>query len=607
MSFRDKRHAAIMRKVESKMCSDDGSGRNYRFTVSVVMGSKPYEGGRLDRLRPQRWSAMLTAYWRQRFSDRAWDQWIESVNNQWPVTFIRQSPLLRNTNGTHAYEYGQDFAVCVDAPSWIQARKYVEECLKPIVADQSTIYPASQDGGGNKISEELAHIGGKGQNAGENYEPAYPEIQFGASGRDGTIGIVRIDVSDAQLETIIEQAYAAVDAENQTLFSPHIPLRSESSREQLETAVQQIRDGEEVLATLDFSGEEDRSDPATTSLVFVVSDTGARQLGNAIETIDQTEAEADSESAVTKTALVYPELVTTHTEELIGIATIALETDGRGVIGVIPSDSEPIDLDWVREYGPPDPSIEVLGFRSELLEEREEEFPEKHTGLSRLTEDTEQDQQEDQEQKEIETEDLEELSEYRISVELVADDILAEQFDESYVGDVPINNFEAEDGGLHIPNPEFCIFIDISLSPEQKEVLQEKLEEIDITEKMAEMAVLKAPIEPNSIHQELIIEIFPHFKLVELRERLRPLIEDAGGIIHTEELPYFVKYSSKDPYYITQDISSLSNPERKLTEEEQYYNERRVELIHAHTDYRRVIDAENLTLSLTENKIEADP
>ena len=587
------------------MSSNDTPGRDYRFRVSVIVDSTPYDGGRLDRLRPQRWSAKLSAYWSQQSTDRGWDHWIESINNQWPVTFIRQSPLLRNTNGTHAYEYGQEFTVHVDAPSWIQARKYIEECLKPTVVDQYTIYSASQDGGSNKISEELAQIGGEGQSESESYEPAHPEIQFGASGRDEAIGVIRIDVSDTQLETIIKQAYAAVDAENQTLFSPQIPLRSDSSREQLETAVQQIRDGEKVLVALDFSGDEDGSEPATTSLVFVASDTGARQLGNAVATIDTSEAE--SGSTVADTTLVYPELITAHTKDLIQLASAALETDFQGVVGTIPSDDEPIDLDWVRENGPPDPSIEVLGFRSNFLEEREEGKSAEESGiLNRRTGDTEQEQNQELEVEEVETEDLEELSEYRISVELAAGNVLAEQFDETYFEDVPISSFKEEDEGLRIPNPEFCLFLDVALNPDQEDKLREKLKEIDLAEKVAEMTVLKAPIEPNSIHQELIIEIFPHFKLVQLRNQIRPLIEDAGGIINTEELPYFVKYSSKEPYYITHDISSLSNPERKLTEEEQYYNERRVELIHAHTDYRRMLDAENLTLSLTEIKIGAD-
>ena len=587
------------------MSSNDTPGRDYRFRVSVIVGSKPYDGGRLDLLRPQRWSAMLSAYWKQQSADHDWAQWIESVNNQWPITFVHQSPLLQNTTGTHAYEYGQEFTVHVDAPSWIQARKYIEECLKPTFVDQYTIYSASQEGGSNKVSEELAQIDEENQSESESYEPSYPEIQFGASGRDETIGIIRIDVSNTQIQTILEQAYAAASTDSQTLFSPEIPLRSNSSREELETAVQEIRDGEKTLATLDFSGNEDGSEQAMTSLIFVVSDTGARQLRNAIVPIDKSEAE--SRSMVADTTLVYPELVTAHTKDLIQFASAALKTDCQGIVGTIPSDDEPTDLDWVRENGPPDPSIEVFGLRSDLLEERGKDEPGKGDGGPNwLTGDTEQEQDQELETEDVEREDQEELSEYRISVELAAENVLAEQFDGSYIEDVPINSFKGEDEGLHIPNPEFCLFFDVALNPEQEDELREKLEEIDVTEEVVEMTVLKGPIDSNSIHQELIIEIFPHFKLVQLRKQIRPLIEDMGGIIRTEELPYFVKYSSEEPYYITHDISSLSNPERKLTEEEQYYNERRVELIHAQTDYRRMIGAEDLTLSLTEIETGAD-
>lgn len=553
---------------------------------------------------------MGAAYWKRRYSDWAWDEWIEAVNSQWPVTLTHQSPLLQNTNGTYSYEYGQEFAVEVDAPSWIQARNYIEECLKPIFTDHYTIHPATQEGGDSKIAEELAKIGEKAESLAEDYAPDYPEIQFGASGRSETMGVIRIDISDAQLDSIINQASEKLETGNQPLFSPKIPLVSGSSRSDLEAAVEEVRGEGVPLQILDLSGDGEGSEPATASLVFLVSDTGARQLGNAIESIDSSEEESQSEPQKTpaETVLVYPELVATHTQDLIDFGTTALETEGCGVVGAIPRDNVPIDLEWVRNYGPPDPSITVRGFRSNFLREQDDDESSGGGVLESVIGDDDQEedlteQELEQVQEEIEAESEDELSEYRISLELAAADILAEQFDESYVEDVPINNFMAQDGRLHIPNPEFCIFIDVALTPDQEEELREKIKEIDLSERSAEIAVLKAPLEPNSIHQELIVEVFPHFKLVQLRDELRPLIEEVGGVIYTEELPYFVKYSAKEPYYITQDISSLSNPERKLTSEEEYYNDRRIELIHAQTDYRRILNAENLRLSLTEIKL----
>ena len=155
---------------------------------------------------------------------------------------------------------------------------------------------------------------------------------------------------------------------------------------------------------------------------------------------------------------------------------------------------------------------------------------------------------------------------------------------------------------MHIPNPEIGLFLDVALSSDREDELRRNIEEIDITDKTAEIVVLKAPVEYDSIHKELVIEIFPHFNLIELRHDLRPLINEAGGEIRTEELPYFVKYDTRRPYYITHDISSLTNSERKLTDNEKYYNGRRMELIQSQADYRSVVSAENMRLALNEVK-----
>jgi hypothetical protein len=603
------------------MSSDSGNefDRDYRFDVSVVIGSEPYNGGKMDWLNPQRWSAMLTAYWARRFAQRGWGQWIGAVDTQWPVTFTHKSPLLRKTNDTHAYDFGREFSVGVDAPNWIQARKYVDACLKPVLAEKCIIHPPEQQEGISKISEELSQLTGNFQSAGQRYEPLYPEIQFGASGRDETIGIVRLDVADSQIEAIVSQAREVVQNENPGLFSPCIPIQSESAGEQLNEAVKMIREGEDVFASVDLTSDEEDSDPPTTSLVFVVSESGARRLGNAIETVN----ERESESADTTTALVHPELVKAHTEQLVKLASAALETSGRGVVGSIPdNDDVPIDLDWVRTHSPPDPSIEVLGFRAEFGEE--EEIEEDSTGepviMSDKNEPADQEEgeqddgkvgnneQEDNERGGGEQEETQEKngqldqSQYRISIELAADKILSKQFDASYADDVPANNLESEEGGLHIPNPEICLFIDVALDSSGEEALRESLDDIDITGETAEIAVLKGPVEHESVHQELIIEAFPHFNLIDLRDDLRSLIEDAGGEVRTEELPYFAKYSTEEPYYITHDISSLTNPERELTDSEDYYNERRIELIQSQTDYRSTVSAEKMSLALSEVK-----
>jgi hypothetical protein len=64
------------------MSSDSGGelDRDYQFDVSVVMDSNPYDSGRVDWLSPQHWSAMLTAYWARRFTQRDWGQWIDTVD-----------------------------------------------------------------------------------------------------------------------------------------------------------------------------------------------------------------------------------------------------------------------------------------------------------------------------------------------------------------------------------------------------------------------------------------------------------------------------------------------------------------------------------------------
>lgn len=587
--------------------SGDELDRNYQFDVSVVMGSKPYDGGRVDWLRPQRWSAMLTAYWARRFTQRDWDQWIDAVDTQWPVTFAHKSPLLRKTNGTHAYDYGREFSVSVDAPNWIQARKYVEACLKPVLTEQYTIHPPEQQGGISKISEELSRLPGNLQSTEQRYEPLYPEIQFGASGRDETIGIVRLDVADSQIEAIISQAREAIQDESMGLFSPRIPIQSDSADGQLTEAIERIRDGEDIFASVDLTSDKEDSDPPTTSLVFVMSNSGARRLGNAIETVNEPEAE----SADTTTVLVHPELVKTHTEQLVELASAALETSGRGVVGSIPDDDDvPIDLDWVRAHGSSDPSIEVRGFRAEFGEKNEPADQENDNREGDEQDDEKigdgepgDDEREGDNQEEVhEKDDQLNRTQYRISIELAIDETLSKQFGASYLDDVPANNIESGQERLHIPNPEICLFIDVALDPDDEEALHQNIEEIDITEKTAEIAVFKAPVKDENIHKELIIEIFPHFNLLELRDDLRPLIDEAGGEIRTEELPYFVKYSTKRPYYITHDISSITNPERRLTDSEDYYNERRIELIQSQTDYRSTVSAEKMALGLSEVK-----
>jgi hypothetical protein len=586
------------------MSSDSGNelDRDYRFDVSIVMGTKSYNNGRIDWLNPQRWSAMLTAYWARRSTQRAWDRWIDAVDTQWPVTVTHKSPLLRKTNGNHAYDYGQEFSVDVNAPNWTQARKYVDACLKPVLTEQYTIYPPEQQEGISKISEELFRLTGDTQSAGQRYEPLYPEIQFGAPQQDGTIGIVRVDVSDDQIEAIVSQAREAVQDETLTLFSPRIPIQSESANEQLAEAVERIRDGEDIFASVDLTSDEGDSHPPTTSLVFIVSESGARGLGNAIKTVD----EPESESADTTTALVYPELVKDHTEQLIEIASAALKTSGRGVVGSVPdTNGASIDLDWVQTHSPPDPSVEVLGFRTEFGGKNgsaeQEENKQKESGQDGK-EVGDDEQNGDNQEEDQERDDQSNRTQYRISIELAADEILSERFDASYIDDVPANNLGNDEEGLHIPNPEICLFMDVALDPSSEEALRQSIDEINITGRTAEIAVFKGPIEYNSVHQELIIEIFPHFNLIELRDDLRPFINKAGGEIRTEELPYFVKYSTEAPYYITHDVSSLTNPERKLTDSEDYYNQRRTELINSQTDYRKVVGAGKLRLSLSEVK-----
>jgi len=599
------------------MSSEDGPDRDYRFDVSVVMGTKPYNGGRADWLNPQRWAAMLTAYWARRFTQRGWDQWIDAVNTQWPVAFVHKSPLLRKTNGSYTYDYGREFSADVDAPNWIQARKYIDECLKPVFAEEYTIYPSERQGGISKISEELSQLTGDAQSAGEHYKPAHPEIQFGASGRDETIGVVRLDVADSQIEAIISQAREAVQNGIADLFSPRIPIQSESAAGQLTEATERIRDGEDVFASVDLTSGEEDSDHPTTSLVFVVSDSGARRLGNAIETVNETE----SGSGDTTTALVHPELVSRHTEQLVEIASAALETNGQGVVGSIPDDgNRPIDLDWVQAHSPPDPSLEVLGFRGEFGESEPADQEENHDdrddeidgdgGDDVEAEDSEHedDGRDGDEGAQPQRNDTQlDRTQYRISIELAADEILSQQFDASYLDDVPANNLENEQGTVHIPNPEIGLFLDVALDPDREDVLRQSIEEINITDKKAEIAVFKAPVEYDSIHKELIIEIFPHFNLIELRHDLRSFIDEAGGEIRTEELPYFVKYSTRRPYYITHDVSSLTNPERELTDSEAHYNERRIELIQSQTDYRSVVSAEKMTLTLSEVKTGDEP
>lgn len=562
------------------MSSSRQEDRTYRFDVAVVRGSKQYDGGTLNWLRPQRWSSLMSAYRARRSIDEGWDRWIDSVAQQWPVTITHKSPLLRKTNGNYAYEYGQEFAADVDAPSWEQARTYLDECLTALLTDQYTIQPPEDEVGISKIGEELSRLDGEPQEGWHGYEPLYPEIQFGASGRDEAIGIIRLDISDRQLNSIATQVDDELENGSPGLTTIQIPIYSESVSHELSEATKKIREGDEVFAGIDLTGSD--TDAPTVSLAFIVSESSAQQLGESIESADK-EIEDVSE------IIAHPELIRAHVRRLDDLISTTRDTNGRGVVGTIPGHGGvEVDREWVREHELHNPTLKVRGFRDQLGWQK----------ASSENEDQEDSQQSPQD-RENSTDTSVEQSHYRIGLEIDTGDILAEQLRASYVDDVPTSNLSDDNEGLHLPNPEMCLFLDVALDPANKEELRHALDEIDLSDEKVEIGVAKAPIEHDSLHQELAIEVFPHFKLVELYEEIQPLIEQAEGSICTEELPYFIKYAAEEPYYIMQDVSSLTNPERRLTDEESYYNDRRIHM-HDHTDLRELIGGERLALSLRE-------
>jgi hypothetical protein len=110
----------------------------------------------------------------------------------------------------------------VDAPNWIQARKYVDACLKPVLAEQYTIHPPNSKGESAKSaksspgSPEISRVLDNATNR------CIPKSSSELRGRAETIGIVRLDIADSQIETIVSQAHEAVQDENTGLFSPRI-------------------------------------------------------------------------------------------------------------------------------------------------------------------------------------------------------------------------------------------------------------------------------------------------------------------------------------------------------------------------------------------------
>ncbi|HET7323007.1 MAG TPA: hypothetical protein VFJ06_01620 [Halococcus sp.] len=144
---------------------------------------------------------------------------------------------------------------------------------------------------------------------------------------------------------------------------------------------------------------------------------------------------------------------------------------------------------------------------------------------------------------------------YRIALEYEVAETFAEQVEPDYADEVDINSL-ADDRFL-LAEPDMVVFATVALPSEaDQSTLESRLSPVDLSEKRAEIGLVRAQIDKSGEESHVIVTVRPEFDVDALQAEVAEYVRAADGEILVDTIPHVARRDIPEAYFTVHDLSA---------------------------------------------------